>query len=313
MNRAFLFTISFLFMAAILYSTPNQTLGTTQTIDFYGVASPDIEDNMIKMTCDLYYNQLKDAAPAVRDMRGKINSRAKSQNEITFSEEETSALIFYAFIAKLPTGKWCASMFLKNRHTATTFSYSKEYDSYYKILMESKSSLVSILDNLILQQKGGTIHSDLDDGAYAALPTDTERVPFPEEPKKGALEISDISGTWTGDGYISKVVIMRNGRGFVILRNGVSMNISIVITSATVSEGDSSEVHVQQVGSSNAAFFAELPRDAALEAAKVGDPIEWNFSFVSPNRMTGKKKTLAVDSSTGLVTRTLEDCEWVRQ
>lgn len=297
------FTIILLILSHIVFAA------TTQTIDFYGVASPDIEENMIKMTCDLYYNQLKDAAPAVRDMRDRINSRAKSQNEITFTEDANSALIFYAFIAKLPNGKWSASMFLKNTHTATTYSYSKEYDSYYKILMESKTSLVAILDNLILQQKGGALGSDINDGAYAALPSDTEQLPFTEEDIDAMnLTLADISGTWTGEGFISKVVIMRNGRGFVIMRNGVSMNINV-----TMVTGQNVQVIVKQMGSSNVAFYADMDRATAVQAASLNEPIEWNFTQVTAGKMSGKKKTLALDDATGQITKTIVDCQWVKQ
>lgn len=294
---------------AILLTISTLFAAPSEVIDFYGVASPDIEDNMIKMTCDLYYNQLKEATPSVRDMRDRINSHAKSQNEITFDEDPASKLIFYAFITKLSTGKWSASMFLKNTDSATTYSYTKEYESYYKILMESKSSLVSVLDNLMLQQKSNNTATDINDGAYASLPSDTNTLPFTEEDIKNmSLTLNDISGTWAGEGYVSKVVIMRNGRGFVIMRNGVSMNINVTFVA-----GDTPQVIVKQVGFSNAAFYAELDRNSAAQAASLNEPIEWNFTQVTATKMTGRKKTLTVDNVTGRITRTSIDCQWNKQ
>ena len=51
-----------------------------ERIDFYGVISPDADKNMIKMTEDLYYTQLKDFSPFVNDFREKTKSGGKRKD-----------------------------------------------------------------------------------------------------------------------------------------------------------------------------------------------------------------------------------------
>ena len=98
-------------------------------------------------------------------------------------------------------------------------------------------------------------------------------------------------GTWTGENYIDKVVILRGGRGFVIFNNGASMNISVEINSRK-------QVVVTQKGRSNASFFPNLPRNLALNAALSADPIIWKFSIVDSNTLSGFKTTLVSTADT---------------
>lgn len=264
---------------------------TTQTIDFFGVASPDAQESMIRMTSDLYFNQLKDCAPTVRDKRDKINIRAADPDEINITPEEDSSLVFWAFIKKQDDGKWVSIMYLKNCHTNETFQKSTEYDSYYKILMESKSSLVGVLDDLLFQSKEGK----------------KEEAPVTEKPAataSRAVTFEELCGTWSGESFISKAVIMRNGKGFIIFRNGVSMNVAVTKTADSLV--------IKQLGNSNAAYYPEMERSKALEAAEMGQAIEWSFTSITPNHMVGKKRTLAIDASSGAVARAFIDIEWTK-
>lgn len=298
------FVTIYLLSLLLFVAAPFSIFGaTTQTIDFFGVASPDAQESMIRMTSDLYFNQLKDCAPTVRDKRNKIDIRATDPEEVNIEAEDDSALIFWAFIKKRDDGKWVSIMFLINCHTKETFQKTTEYDSYYKILMESKSSLVAVLDDLIFQSKEGK--SALDAQGNLALANNGESDSESLSPAQTkTLTLDELCGTWNAESFISKAVIMRNGKGFIIFRNGVSMNVSITKNS----EG----LLIKQLGNSNAAYYPEMERAKALEAASMAQAIEWSFTSITANRMIGKKRTLALDSSSGAVTRTFVDIEWTK-
>ena len=69
------------------------------------------------------------------------------------------------------------------------------------------------------------------------------------------MTLDTLAGTWTGDTLIDKIVILRGGKGFVIFKNGASMNIVISINGSSVT--------VIQKGRSNASFYPELSRELA--------------------------------------------------
>ena len=87
----------------------------------------------------------------------------------------------------------------------------KQYESFYKILMEQKSTLQETLLSLV-------------------SPSDTT-TPQKQQtsPLNNSISTDFLAGTWFGEKNINKVVLMRSGRGFVIYNNGASMNINIKI------------------------------------------------------------------------------------
>ena len=99
-----------------------------------------------------------------------------------------------------------------------------------------------------------------------------------------------LSGTWDGEDVIDKIVIMRGGRGFVVFKNGASMNVIIKFD-----DFDSSKILVIQSAKSNASFFPDLPRQVALREAVNASPIQWTFSLKDNNTLSGTKKTLLSD------------------
>jgi hypothetical protein len=164
---------------------------------------------------------------------------------------------------------------------------SKEYSSYYKILTEAKQSL----DNLVAKIRAGT-------AAKKNAANDDEQAASPQAQQ--TVSTQSIAGTWLGEKNIDKIIILRGGRGFVIYKNGASMNITVRIA-------DDGIVHIKQAGNSNASFFPELPRKTALENAKNAAPIEWLFTLVDAVTLSGQKKTLvsAPDTKTGVTEGTV--------
>ncbi len=242
-------------------------------IDFYGVASKDTEKNMLSMTEDLFFAQLKELSYTIEDKRYENFSSDYFSNACDFSasNKKGTAAIF-AVITKLDTGKWEMKINFLEYNNTVPRTTTQVYDSYYKILMESKSSLTSTLTQLM---------------STSSAKTNTSSDSSEE------ITLEDLAGSWNGGKYINKVIIMRGGRGFVIFKNGASMNISVKIEK---NEGIQS-VNIIQTSGNNASYFPGIERKKALEAAMNANPISWNLKPVDKNTLTGTENTLTEDSA----------------
>ena len=180
------------------------------SIDYFGIVANGVDDNMSKMTSDLYYTQLCEInSYTVQDKRNGI----RMSTSPGIDEFEEGKISLYAVITRKDnSSKWISTITIYDSSKKTTLSEAKEYDSFYKILMEPKSSLQDTITSL-LAGNGQTISSAQGSGKAASTIQSTEF----------------LSGTWGGEDTIDKIVIMRGGRGFVIFKNGSSMNITVEI------------------------------------------------------------------------------------
>lgn len=248
-------------------------------IDYCGIFSDDLDLNMAKLTGDLYYTQLSEFQNySVNDRRSEFSSKEiENLDTSLFSEEKKT---FYVEICKKPSSdKWLVIFHIS--HQNKEFEKTKEYDSYYKILMEPKDNLRQTLSSL-LDRKEGTI---------AAAPQNRDEIKNPAESgEKTSSQVSTefLSGTWKGEDGLNKIVIMKGGRGFVIFSNGASMNITIKMNEGS----DSKKIKVIQNQRSNASYFPELSREQALQHALDAQPIEWTLLAEDSNTLTGEKRTL---------------------
>lgn len=206
-------------------------------IDYYGIVSTEIDENMSKMTSDLYYTQLTEINNfTITDKRTSPN--LKNRPDISaFSE---NALSFFTLITKdSDSDKWITTYYVIDKANNEEHSKQKKFDSFYKILMEPKDVLRQTIKQLI---ENDTSAKTLTSQASS------------EDPDLTTTDISsteELSGTWTGEDNIRKIVIMRGGRGFVIFKNGATMNIIVELS------GDESnkQVLITQKGHSNASFI----------------------------------------------------------
>lgn len=243
-------------------------------IDYYGIVSTEIDENMSKMTSDLYYTQLTEINNfTIADKRTSPN--LKNRPDISaFSE---NALAFFTLITKdSDSDKWITTYYVIDKANNEEHSKQKKFDSFYKILMEPKDVLRQTIKQLIEN-----------DTSAKTLTSQTSS----EAPDLTTTDISsteELSGTWTGEDNIRKIVIMRGGRGFVIFKNGATMNIIVELS------GDESnkQVLITQKGHSNASFYPELQRSAALTAAVSAEPIKWTLTLINGNTLKGIKETL---------------------
>ena len=243
-------------------------------IDYYGIVSTEIDENMSKMTSDLYYTQLTEINNfTITDKR--TSPHLKNRPDISaFSE---NALSFFTLITKdSDSDKWITTYYVIDKANNEEHSKQKKFDSFYKILMEPKDVLRQTIKQLIENDTSAkTLTSQASSEAPDLTTTDISST-------------EELSGTWTGEDNIRKIVIMRGGRGFVIFKNGATMNIIVELS------GDESnkQVLITQKGHSNASFYPELQRSAALTAAVSAEPIKWTLTLINGNTLKGIKETL---------------------
>ena len=250
---------------AVLFFSLQSAICQHYNIDYYGIVSSEIDDNMAKMLSDLYYTQFQEISSFyVTDKRTQDCLKTIPSNDSI----DSSNFSFYSIITK-ENAKWISNLTIKNKNL--NHSVKKEFDSFYKILMEPKDILQASLKDLVLQK--------------TVVSTEEQT----EQPQINLPQISTefLSGTWYGENNIDKIVIMRGGRGFVIFNNGASMNISVELSNAS-----KKAIKIKQNGRSNASFYPDLPRQVALKVAVNANPIEWNFELLDDNTLKGKKSTL---------------------
>ena len=250
------------------------------SIDYFGIVAAGIDDNMSKMTSDLYYTQLCEInGYTINDKRIGIRMADTPQT----SEFEDGKISFYAVITKKEnSSKWISTINIYDSSRKAALSEAKEYDSFYKILMEPKTSLQETISTLL--SGGGTIAST--DSSNSSSSKNTTKLQSTEF----------LSGTWGGEDTIDKIVIMRGGRGFVIFKNGSSMNITVEIKS----DGSSQNIIITQNGKANASFFPELPREVALKEAVNADPVKWILTLDDDDTLSGIKSTLILNDGVAI-------------
>ncbi len=261
LKKTFLFILTMISNIAFL-------AGQDFNIDYYGIVSTDIDTNMSKMTSDLYYTQLSEIQNFNTDDKRTEICMSKEPEHSLFNQDKLS---FYTQINK-KEDKWIVTFHVFDKSRNKELTSSREYDSFYKILMESKSTLQESIKNLIQNN---------------VIQNDSQSSPSLSQPS-ASFNSETISGTWTGEDYIDKIVILRGGRGFVIFNNGASMNITVEIESSSKEQ----QIVITQKGRANASFYPDLPRNIALNAALSAEPIVWHLKMINSDTLKGSKKTL---------------------
>ncbi len=229
---------------------------------FYGTDTDLADDSVAKMSTDLYYSQFQiNNDFTVFDRRTRSYSDPESQRFVG-----SSALVFYTELIE-QDGKWTSVLYLVDFSTNSEVSSSYIYEEDYKVLLDAKKNLSELIAKLDSTKSGSS--------PIATNPQGTNQI--------GDVNISNLFGTWKGEEFVEKVVILRGGRGFVIFENGASMNVIITL------EGE--QLIALQESKSNASFFPELPREVALVKALEVNPIRWELTIENENLLTGFKHT----------------------
>ena len=265
-------------------------------VDYYGVVSASSDANMLKMAQDVFLTQLKSIDGVTVDDKRPDLSRA---SQIIPQFARTNAKIyFYAEISdeKSDSGQtiWNCRFNAVTSSDGITHTAIENYESYYKILVGAKNAIEKVLSELKAPAP-----------EFASANKENIAADF-----NTGVDIESLAGTWSGEPFADKIIILRGGRGFVIFKNGATMNIRISVKKSTV-DGINTSLEVAQVGKSNASFFPELPREQALACAANASPITWNFSLTSADTLEGVKHTV-ISTNTGTEPGTVNS-SWSRK
>lgn len=227
-------------------------------VGFFGAVSSSDDDSTISLTEDLYFSK----ASLLSDVN-VVDFRSRSFSMDNISQYSGINYAFYPEIQEDGNG-WVCTFHGINIKTKKEYNSQKHYDSYYKILMDAKNELESFFVSMKAPESQNIVATSASSVA--------------------SINLDMLSGTWKGESYIDKIVILRGGRGFVIFNNGASMNISVV-----VSDG---KLIATQIGSSNSAYYPDVSQSLFLSMTEKPEPIVWNFDIKTPSKLEGTKYTL---------------------
>ncbi len=256
--KKLVFVFSLIFICLGVYSQADKP-----ALYFYAspASSSSPEDPAaVKMTRDLLFSQLSSL-----DLFVIRDKRDTEYSPDLIKKHAANDFLFYAEIYE-KNGEWLSKMHLIEAASAKETVLQNSYEGYYKILMEAKSSLTALI-------------KQFNTGNTSSAPQ--------EIPAQPAAATGNISGTWFGENHIDKIVLLRGGRGFVIFKNGASMNISVSIDGNTVTA-------VQQ-SKPDASFFPDIPRETALIKAPDAAPIRWELTIKNDSLMQGVKSGLVAE------------------
>ena len=231
------------------------------TVYFYGPVTSS-QDTTTKLTSDLFFSQLQSTPGYIL-----VDNRNITWEESFLDKTKQSDTAFFFVQIHQNQQNWECTLTIIDSETKKRVTKTEVFDGYYKILMEAKNSLQELLENFRNQNPNITSPKEVSTKQHNI-----------------SLSLDTLSGTWKGDNHISKIVILRGGKGFVIYKNGASMNIQVSI--------QNNMILAQQTSRSNASFFPDLPREVALVMANSASPIQWKLSLVDDNTLSGEKLTL---------------------
>ena len=236
-------------------------------IGFFKAVSDSSDNATISLTQDLYFQKLSlISTVAVTDFRDVKFDISK------IDEYSNLDYTFYTEIQENGSG-WKCSFYAFDVKTKQKYSSQTDYESYYMILMGAKNEISNFIDRL---KKSSLENTQSTNNILNSNVANT-------------ISIESLSGTWSGEDFIDKIVILRGGRGFVIYDNGASMNISIKI--------EDGNLIATQTSKANASYFPEISREKALELAPTAEPIEWKFNIKNSHELEGTKYTLTEKDS----------------
>ncbi|MCR4626612.1 MAG: hypothetical protein K5640_03110 [Treponema sp.] len=322
---AFIFIISLANIAtrytaaqnAAQVSAAQNASGQKLNVNFYGVYSNSGDKSMLEMTRNLYFAQLKEMENVTVADKSSAAFFSTENGELQIMLPETpsenSTVSFFVEIETSGNGKWQSILHANSENSEKKIKLKKDYTSYYKILTEAKTAISETLALYTSQTEYSELAKPAS-GTSAASSASASAAAIEQNQtaaKTAHTTTEAIAGTWHGEDFIDKIVILRGGRGFIIYKNGATMNINISITSDS---GEGSTINITQAGKPNASFFPELSRKTALENAPNAEPLEWQLTLTDSNTMQGSKKTLIEDeNSPSGASQGTASVTWVRK
>lgn len=133
-----------------------------------------------------------------------------------------------------------------------TAEITRNYDSYNRILLESRTVLKELIEAMARTSPQGN--------------GQVEQVKFIP-----VTNLDSLSGSWKGEEGVEKVVILRGGKAVAFFSTGISMQLEL-----SLSEG---KLIARQKGPNQVKYFVFLPAMVATKVAATAPPASWELSL----------------------------------
>jgi len=191
--------------------------------------------------------------------------------------------IFYGNLQEQPDGIKL-ELVLKGGSDMVTRKISRVYENSNRILLESRMLVRELFDQSVILPDPA---SSLPSSVPVQSETDQSKSVLPKTEYISVKNIDALAGSWHGEPGIEKILILRGGRGVVILSSGVSFSLEIRIS------GD--DLIIIQKGQISPLQFIDLSDQVAKQAAAIAPPLEWHFMASPDNKkLSGTKKSVNI-------------------
>ena len=280
---------SLLFISQILFS---QDL---PIVAVYSLNSSSPVDTMFKTVNDLVFSFIREQRTYhVLDMRS---------DALPDNIPDGTDYMFYGYLNTVSDG-FKLELILTGGPYTITRKISRVYANSNRILLESRMLVRELFDQSV------ELPDPAIDSNFTTKPESVTQLQKAE--KTEFIPVSDVNslaGSWKEESDIEKIMILRGGRGVMVLSSGISISLELMISGE--------HLVVRQKGDISPRQFTDLPDNVAKSAANIAPPMEWYFLISSDNNiLSGKKQTVTfkhdgknILSMTGIT----QDIEWIRQ
>lgn len=257
-----LWTAAFLVMFSAL-TQATLAAQTAPVVAAYSIASGDTGDYVGKTVNDLVFS-------FILEMRSyRVSDLRTDPLPGDLSVPPGMDYLFYGSLSQQPNGVRL-ELVLRGGPLDITRKISRVFENTNRVLLESRMLVRDLFD----------LSLNLPEPAAAAVPAKTAA----DSPSPS---VDSLSGTWSGETGVEKIMILRGGRGIMILASGVSISLTL--------EYQDSVLVIRQKGALNPRQFLDLPDTVAREAAQTLQPPEWDLQSGSDrNVLSGIKKMTKV-------------------
>lgn len=242
---------------------------TIPAVASYSLTPDQVPDHIAIGVNDLVFSFIRELRTyRVLDMR-----KEPLPNDI--GVPDGSDYIFYGTIVGRSDGIKL-ELVLKGGPQMITRIISRVYDNSSKILLESRMLVRDLFDLSI----------SLPDPEFPLQETVKDE-PVESETYSAIESLDTLAGTWIGEPGIEKIMILRGGRGVVVLSSGISLSVELSVNGNDLYVKQKSALHMRQ--------FLDLPDTVARKAVNVAPPLEWIMKLTSDQKkLSGIKKTVSI-------------------
>lgn len=271
----------------VMLSTFTQVSLVSQTLPSvaaYRIGSAEAGDYVAQTVNDLIFS-------FVMELRGyRVNDLRQEAPPADLSVPAGMDYIFHGSLSPQPNGVRL-ELILRGGPEDITRKISRVYENTNRVLLESRMLVRDLFDQTVA----------LPEPQLAEKKPDSTHVIT-------TLSLDGLSGTWSGEPGVEKIMIVRGGRGVMVLSSGVSISLTL--------EVQDNILLVRQRGTLNPRQFLDLPDDVARQAAAIAAPPEWSLRLENDrDLLVGSKKTVEIihDGKKIVTMNTVEsEVEWKR-